>query len=181
MKLKNEKYNNYMLIIFNQPADEEGFVKPTGNELTVIGDTDTVKYYYDDNKIIYTFESKEKSENIKEYLGLMMEDLKIEHILIPYNEKDISLFLPKHVTNHLFNTYEDKEDILKEGFDDEEFDEKIRRAQDFFMMLEDADTMLIPNPKRKKSIDEVLDKILDYGLESITKEEKEVLKIYSNQ
>lgn len=181
MNIKNNNYNSYMLIIFNQPADEEGFIKPTGNELTVIGDTDTVKYYYDNNVIIYTFESKEKCEDIKEYLGLMMEDLEIQHILIPYNEKDLNLYLPKHVTKHLFNTYKEKEDILTEGLDMDDINDKLKTAQEFFMMLEDNDEMLIPNRKKRKSLDEVLDKIVDYGMESITKEEKEILKIYSNQ
>lgn len=183
MDLKNKNYNSYMLIIFNQPADEEGFIKPTGNELTVIGDTDTVKYYYDNNKVIYTFNSKEKCEDIKEYLGLMMEDLEIEHILIPYNEKDISLYLPKHVTKHLFNTYKEKEDILTEDMDVDDFNDKIKKIQEFFMTLDDDDTdeMLIPNRNKRKTLDEVLDKIVDYGMDTITEDEKEILKIYSNQ
>ena len=177
-----------VLVIFNRSTDEEGFVKPTAQELTILANTSEVKYHYDENISMYTFESNDKFENIRETLGFMLEDLDIHHILIPYDEKQINVFLPKHITKHMFNNYENKEDIYEETMslqENEEFNEKLKSVQDFFIELEydDEEDDLLSKIKtnNKKTIDEILDKIIEHGVNSIDEDEKTILSEYSNK
>lgn len=180
--------SKYVLVIFNRSTDEVGFVKPTAQELTILANTSDVKYYYDENISMYTFDTNEKFENIKETLGFMLEDLDIHHILIPYDEKQINVFLPKHITKHMFNTYENKEDIYEETMslqENEEFNSKLKNAQEFFLELEydeEEDGLLSKiTSNNKKTIDEILDKIIEHGINSIDEDEKIILNEFSNK
>lgn len=186
---KKEKHNNYMLMIFNQSTNEEDFVKPTATELTVIANTDKVKYYLDDSISMYTFETEEMPEQLEGYLSDMFKDLQIHHLLIKYDENNVNINLPSELSKCLFNEHEDKVDIYTENIslqENIEFNEKLKNIQGLFMKIddEDDDGELSINQirlNRKKSIDEILDKVIDYGINSITEEEKEILNNYSNR
>jgi hypothetical protein len=182
--LKNN--NKFILIILNQSTDEESFVIPNAEEITLCAETDNIKYYFNDSVSIYTFETKKDFKYLKDSLGWLFEDLEIEHILLPYDEDTMNIFLPKHVTKHIFPTYNFRSslsDSIQPLNDDESFKDFIE-SQGFLSDYDDDDEDeidIIFKQIRKKKIplNQILDKIVDYGINTLTEEEKRTLKTYS--
>ena len=183
--LKNN--NKFILIILNQSTDEESFVIPNAEEITLCAETDNIKYYFNDSVSIYTFETKKDFKYLKDSLGWLFEDLEIEHILLPYDEDNMNIFLPKHVTKHIFPTYNSRSS-LSDSFqplnnDDESFKEFIE-SQGFLSDYDDDDEdeidILFKQIRKKKiPLNQILDKIVDYGINTLTEEEKKILQTYS--
>lgn len=183
-----KKLNNFMLIILNQPTDEESFVIPNAEEITLVADTNNVRYYFNETVSIYTFETQKDANYLKDSIGLLFEDLEIEHILLPYQEDAMNIFLPNHVTKHIFPSYNIRKNIISDGIlfkKDEDFLDKFKEVQEFLTNIDDeddddiADILIRQKQKNTISLDKILDKILECGVNSLTEEEKEILQKYS--
>jgi hypothetical protein len=187
MDINMESKNKFIVIILNQSTDEESFVIPNAEEITLCAETDNIKYYFNDSVSIYTFETKKDFKYLKDSLGWLFEDLEIEHILLPYDEDNMNIFLPKHVTKHIFPTYNSRSS-LSDSFqplnnDDESFKEFIE-SQGFLSDYDDddedeIDTIFKQIRKKKIPLNQILDKIVDYGINTLTEEEKRTLQTYS--
>lgn len=182
--LKNN--NKFIVIILNQSTDEESFVIPNAEEITLCAETDNIKYYFNDSVSIYTFETKKDFKYLKDSLGWLFEDLEIEHILLPYDEDNMNIFLPKHVTKHIFPTYNSRSslsDSIQPFDDDEESFKEFIESQGFLSDYDDdedeIDILFKQIRKKKIPLNQILDKIVDYGINTLTEEEKRTLQTYS--
>ena len=198
MKPTNFKY---ILFVFAKSKNQDDFVTEIAEEIAVITKSTNIKFYYGPEASVYTFSTTDTLKDIKEYLDIILSESKSTYFLLPYETDKLSFSLPDDISSHLFN---DKlSDIEKTGLNleskewsesdfkklDEEMFEKFLNV--FSENDEDDDDIskLIKRTKEVKVNDfvsedqfnEILSKISDKGIASLSERELSLLNKYSNQ
>ena len=122
----------------------------------------------------YTFSSEEKIEKLKDVFDILLGSMGIVYFMMPYEPDKMSYWLEPEVENYLFHTDKKTEKPLL----DNEITLKVQNL--LFGDPDLEDKVLKPKPK-KLTLDNLLDKIIDCGKDSLTKEEKEMLNEYSKK
>ena len=176
-----ERKINYTLIVLDKGKEKD--VIEIAEDISVVANTETVKYFFNDTHHIYTFKTDESFEVLKEWSEMILGYQTKGYLLLPYEMTNSSILLPKSIKEHLFDGNEvkvDENDMV------EKMNEKLRDEFSYMFkempIFDDEDEISkIRNQKRKKSLNEILDKIYDKGMNSISEEEKEILTQISNQ
>ena len=176
-----ERKTNYTLIVLEKGKEKD--VIEIAEDISIVADTETVKYFFNDTHHIYTFKTDESFGILKEWSEMILGDRAEGYFLLPYEVTNSSILLPKSVKEHLF---ESDEEEIEENNVVEKMNEKLREEFGYMFkempIFDDEDEISkIRNQKRKKSLNEILDKIYDEGVDSISNEEKEILTQISNQ
>ena len=117
----------------------------------------------------------------------------IMYVLLPYTSDNLSYGLPEKISKHLFNdgisdfmseksnNSESNEFEVRKMIQDEIKESFMLNIEDFdFDYDEEDDIEKIKNKTRSPSLDELLDKIKEKGLNSLTEKELSQLNKYSN-
>jgi hypothetical protein len=178
------------MFLFGGHQKQDKFVEFIANELALVAHSDIVKFYYGENSSIFTFKSEETIEEVDEFLNIVFNGADLVYILLPYLNDKMSFKLNEDICKHLFDldnresmsgfspkAQESQIDELKNlknelnftnSFDDEAYED------------DDEDEMvMLKNKKKEPSIDEMLDKISEKGLSSLTETERGLLEKYS--
>jgi hypothetical protein len=145
----------------------------------------SIKYFYGEQTILITFETKLGFDKVKNLFDSILADLSITYILTPIKPDKMSYWLPKEYEQHLFGT-----DLCKTN--DEYTEEEQKMVQDAMYMsmdepIDDLKMERISIDIKKKlfgepkipTLDELLDKINVSGMSSLTADEKNLLTEYS--
>jgi hypothetical protein len=169
----------YLLTIFIEHDNQELFVQSVGKEISSITGKGGVKYFFGPQTALFTFETKLSFENVKTFFDSILSDLSIAHVLVPVKTDKMSYWFEKEHEKLLFGT-----DIcaVNEELTEEE-EEEMREAIlcDLSKIFEKE--IIEQNKKVQKvipTLDDLLDKINETGINSLTTEEKDLLKKYSN-
>jgi len=172
----------YLLNVFIAHPNQEQFVESLAMEISQLTKINGVKYYYGPQAAVYTFETKTSFENVKSFFDAILGDLSITHILVPIKTDKMSYWLEKEHEKHLFGT-----DICKTN--QEYSEEEQKQLQDQLFLNSEMDEeeneiekIIRNNEKKSKNVptlDDLLDKINQNGISSLTKTEKELLNQYS--
>ena len=165
----------YLLFIFGY-ANEE-FVLETLADLEKI--SDDIRFFTGDGYGIYHFESKDVAEDISNTLSEELSDT-IQ-----------SMFVFSLEGEHAVEMDEELKDVFLDAkFDNRNIDEKLGKIEEKYQnIIDEADEDkigIIPLkellrrhldslPERPLTVDDMLDKILEKGLESLTKRERDFL------
>ena len=176
---KRQHNMKYLLTIFIEHHNQELFVQSVGKEISTITSKVPVKYFFGEQAALFTFETKLSFENVKPFFDSILSDLSITHILVPIKTDKMSYWFEKEQEKLLFGT--DICTINQELSEEEE--EEMREAilGDLSKIFEKE--IIEQNKKVQKiipTLDDLLDKINVSGLNSLSKEEKNLLKQYSN-
>jgi len=179
----------YLLFVFAKHKDQESFVKILAEEIVGVIDTTDIKFYYGDESAVLTFNTKESIENVKDFFLDTLGASGIVYFLAPYEPDKMSYWLDRKIEKHLFdsdkrsdiveNTLEEQVEVQKLIFGDLE-----KGLDSLIQDIEDEDVDEIKQLKSKpkvKTVDELLDKILDCGYESLTEKELTLLNQYSKK
>ena len=162
----------YLLTIFIAHNEQELFVKSVAQEISLICNKTGIKYFFGEQTAIFTFETKNSFVDTKNFFDSILGDLSITHILVPIKTDKMSYWFEKEHEELLFGTNLCKEN---EVFSREE-QEELRDS-----MIANIDEMKDYKPKKIiPTLDELLDKINVSGMGSLTNDEKNLLKQYSN-
>jgi len=173
----------YLLTIFIEHKDQESFVKSVGREIQDIAKTSAIKYFFGPQAAIFTFETKTSFVDVKEFFDNILSDLSITHILVPIKTDKMSYWFEKEHEKHLFGT-----DVCttNEEFSMEEQNDMIDAMYGGLNSFMDKDIsiknifdMIDNQPQEVPTLDDLLDKINNSGFDSLTKDEKDLLKQYS--
>ena len=177
---------NYLLNVFIQHDKQEMFTHSLATEIRdSIPVGSSIKYFYGEQTILITFETKLGFDKVKNLFDAILGDLSITYILTPIKPDKMSYWLPKEYEQHLFGT-----DLCKTN--DEYTEEEQKMVQDaMYMSMEDPiddlkmerisidiKKKLFGEPKIP-TLDELLDKINVSGMSSLTADEKNLLTEYS--
>ena len=169
---------DFILFVFGKHKNQEQFVDVVCDNLSQSIRPDSIKYYYGDESLIITFNSGKNFSDIKDLVGKIFGNKNIEYILLPYTTDNMSVGMNGDVYNNLFTkeTYTDNSVI---------FDIKPNANQDEFLeifkdIFEEYDNVTLPRLKPKqKTLNEILDRIIEVGFDNLTQDEKDQLSKYS--
>lgn len=145
--------------------------------LSPLVDSQTLKYQYTKGVLIFHFASEMDMKDIHEFLEITSYELYDSFILSEFNDK-VSVFMPQDYVDHLFNLEDNNE--INEGnmvlvpknniqhIDEDEDEEFVA------LLLDEVKRQLKP-----PSLDQLLEKIKNKGIESLTPFEKGTLEKYS--
>ena len=180
----------YLLTVFIAHQNQDLFAQSVAMEISQLTKVNGVKYHYGPQAVIYTFETKTKFETVKSFFDTILGDLSITHILVPVKTDKMSYWFEKQFEKHLFGpdicksneeySKEEQEMLQDQMFggrnifddidEDDEDEDEIQKIVKKSMEVE----------RKSPSLDDILDKINEKGMSSLTKIEKDLLKQYSN-
>jgi hypothetical protein len=166
----------YFLTVFGDFKD-----KKTCQEMAVIitpiVDSPQLKFQYSKGTVLFHFGTILEQTEIYDFLDFALEKFSNAFILTEFNDK-VSVKLPDGAKEHLYNL-EDTTD----GVDILELD--LNEIMDELTTSEDDDEFVallleeIKKKVKKPTLDQLLDKIKEAGVDSLTAFEKGVLENYS--
>ena len=186
----------YILFVFAKNDNPKEFTEQIAEELCVISDTPNLNFYFGPESSVFTISTLDSHQDVKDYVDMILGVGDIMYVLLPYTSDNLSYGLPEKISKHLFN--DGISDFMSEKPNNsytEEFEvrkmiqDKIRDTFDLnienfdFEYDEDdewTDIDEIKNKQRAPSLDELLDKIKEKGLNSLTEKELLQLNKYSN-
>jgi hypothetical protein len=166
----------YLLTVF--------FEKTTPQELTKIAlglapmvDSFDIKYsMVGNNASIFQFNSEVESENLQDFIVGLLYEFSDTFVLTDITDKN-SVKMTENLSQYLLDT-NGKEVVINESFknllDEENMHEN---AQEFISILLEEIENVAPRP----SLNDILDKIVDRGMDSLTELEKQYLDEYSKK
>jgi hypothetical protein len=170
--------NNYLLTIIGEFQTKE-MCKSIALSLTPIVDSPSLKFHYGKNVLVFHFSSEVSQVEITDYIQGILFGISDFFILNKMTE-DVSVLMPQDVSTHLFDLEtvgEDVDTILDMN--------RIKNNLDFMEQEEDdLVASLLDEIREKKlfnkpSLDQLLDKVLNDGIESLSRYEKDILETYS--
>jgi hypothetical protein len=185
----------YILFVFAKNDNPKEFTEQIAEELCVISDTPNLNFYFGPESSVFTISTLDSYEDVKDYVDMVLGVGEIMYVLLPYTSDKLSYGLPEKISKHLFN--DGISDFMSGKFNNSEPNEfevrkmiqdKIRdtfnlNIENFdFEYDEDewSDIDEIKNKQRSPSLDELLEKIKEKGLNSLTEKELIYLNKYSN-
>ena len=184
----------YILFVFAKNDNPKEFTEQIAEELCVISDTPNLNFYFGPESSVFTISTLDSYEDVKDYVDMILGIGEIMYVLLPYTSDKLSYGLPEKISKHLFN--DGISDFMSEkslGSEPNEFEvrkmiqEQIRdnfnlniENFDFDYDEEEDDIQEIKNKQRSPSLDELLEKIKEKGLNSLTEKELSQLNKYSN-
>ena len=185
----------YILFVFAKNDNPKEFTEQIAEELCVISDTPNLNFYFGPESSVFTISTLDSYEDVKDYVDMILDIGDIMYVLLPYTSDKLSYGLPEKISKHLFN--DGISDFMSEkslGSEPNEFEvRKIIQEQirdNFNLNIENfdfeydedewSDIDEIKNKQRSPSLDELLEKIKEKGLNSLTEKELSQLNKYSN-
>jgi hypothetical protein len=172
---------NYLLTVIGSFETESEYSK-IAMSLTPIVDSPNLKFQFRPGLLLFHFESDISKIDIYAYVAGILCDITDTFILTEIND-NITLCFPKETNDHLMDLETTGKDIdihlssnnSKPNMDFTDFDED----DDFISILLDEREKFIN--KVKPSLDQLLDKILKSGFDSLSNDEKNILESYSKK
>jgi len=190
MSIENSN-ETYLLFVFGDFTSDYK-VNQVGKSVILASTDETIKYIYGSYHMIIKINTDIPFDEFKKFIYESLKEDKYEYFLMPMSEKT-SAKLPKELADNLFDLEEDNENVnlmlnvpeMEVKQDDEELDriiEYFTKELDFtFDMEEDeeVDPMLVDNSL--PSMDDILDKLVENGPDSLTLDERKLLDRYANE
>ena len=165
----------YLLTIFGDFKNNE--CEEIARSMEPLIDSTHLKFQYRNGVILFHFASEILMSDIYEFLELNAYEMYDSFILSEYNDK-VSVFMVDDMKEHLFDLEnESKSEITIELTPNNRFENIYDDEEE-----DDIVTLLLNEVKKNlklPSMDELLDKINEHGVESLTSYEKATLDNYS--
>ena len=166
----------YLLTVFGDFKNEKT-CQEMAISVTPIVDSPQLKFQYSNGTVLFHFASRLEQTEIYEFLEFALETFSNAYILAEFNDK-VSVKLPDSVLEHFYNLEDPTEGIDTLELDLNEIMDELTTSDDD----EEFVALLLEEVKKrvkKPSLDQLLDKIKEVGVESLTPFEKGVLENYS--
>ena len=184
----------YLLFVYGNYSNHQYVLKQIAKTIGTIACKD-VKYQFGETGAIYHFSTLEKPSKVKKTLSGSLTILSAMYFLVPFN-KNVNFYIgdPK-VENHLFTKSEETDNMsvdmdLEYNLEDMQSEMSDINMEVFMKNLSnfigvDLTQIEVDEEQveivREKTLDEILDKIGECGIESLTKTEKQLLDEYAKR
>lgn len=177
---------NYILFLFAKHEKQDMFITGIAEELSVVSDSENIKFYYGPESGIFTFQSTDDFQTIHEYMNIIFEGMSLAYFLLPFKHDTMSVGLQMDIYKHLFNE-SNGENMSGKGVSVQKMLNDKFKEVDFEKLFSELDTdeddddeiKKIKSKEPKPSLDDLLEKIKDEGMSSLTKKELSLLEKYS--
>jgi hypothetical protein len=166
----------YLLTVFGEFNNKE-IIARLGKGMAPIVDSPQLKFQYIKGAIVFHFGSEVSAEEIYDYVAGIFYGLSDAFILTEMTDKT-SVYMPENIKAHLLDLENDSDevdikiDMPRMG---KSIDDMSEMAEDFvsFLLEEMEDEVKVP------TLNQILDKISENGISSLSGFEKEILDEYS--
>lgn len=180
----------YLLFIFGNFDEFENLAEDISGQFLPAVSSSFLKFTYGQFGVVYHFRSNETFSDLKEYVNMVLNELTDQYFLIELSNKyDINM--DKKIKKDFMNIDGDnKKDEIKNITIDVDAEKEKRlnelKSLSFDFMMPIFDTKYLNNKEedviyKEPSVDEILDKITETGIESLTEEEKSILDNYGKR
>lgn len=166
----------YLLTVFGDFKNEKT-CQEMAICITPIVDSPQLKFQYSKGTVLFHFASRLEQTEIYDFLEFALERFSNAFILTEFTDK-VSVKLPESVLEHFYNLEDATEGVETLELDLNEIMDELTTSDDD----EEFVALLLEEVKKrvkKPSLDQLLDKIKEAGVESLTPFEKGVLENYS--
>jgi hypothetical protein len=183
---KPKKDPAYMLFLFGDFSDLESITQELSIQFLPFVTSPYLKYTYGEFGVVFHFRSGETFADLKEYVDMSLNEIVDQYYLMEAT-KNVDIKMDRKLKKDFLNIDgETKKEQPKTGTIDVESKVRERREElrnfTFEFMLP---TDLNFNPKKEQdylpTVDEILDKISEKGIETLTEKEKEILDNYGKR
>ena len=177
---------SYMLFIFGDFDEQENLATNLSSQLLTVVSSPFLKFTYGEYGVVFHFRSKELFSDLKEYIDMAMSEITEQYFLMEVT-KNVDIKMPRKLKKDFLNIDGEKKKENKTGEINVESKLKERREElrNFtfeFLMPTDFNQMVQNNePDYLPTVDEILDKISEQGINSLTEKEKEILDNYGKR
>jgi hypothetical protein len=188
-KKQPKKDPSYMLFIFGDFDEHENLATNLSGQLLTVVSSPFLKFTYGEYGVVFHFRSKEDFSDLKEYVDMAMSEITEQYFLMEVT-KNMDIKMPRKLKKDFLNIDDETTKIEpKNGkIDVEELKEKRKRdvkniSFDIFFPILDPNSDFNTNKEVDylPTVDEILDKISEKGIESLTEKEKEILDNYGKR
>jgi hypothetical protein len=185
----------YILFVFTKNDNPKEFTEQIAEELCVISDTPNLNFYFGPESSVFTISTLDSHQDVKDYVDMILDVGDIMYVLLPYTSDNLSYRLPKKISEHLFNdgisdfmsqkpnnSYTEEFEVRKMIQDQirDTFNLNIENFDFEYDEDEWTDIDEIKNKQSTPSLDDLLEKIKEKGLNSLTEKELSQLNKYAN-
>ena len=164
----------FLLLIIGDFSSEKVY-KDIALNIYPLVDSPQLKFQHSKGVLIFHFASEVTQEEIETYIQGILYGITNSFILTEFTDK-VSVVMPDNIKEHLINLDKSDDDVEMKISIDESFNIFEESEDDEFVAL------LLDEVKKKikkPTLDQILDKILSKGVESLSIFEKEILETYS--
>jgi hypothetical protein len=188
-KKQPKKDPSYMLFIFGDFDEHENLATNLSGQLLTVVSSPFLKFTYGEYGVVFHFRSKEDFSDLKEYVDMAMSEITEQYFLMEVT-KNMDIKMPRKLKKDFLNIDDETTKIEpKNGkIDVEELKEKRKRdvkniSFDIFFPILDPNSDFNTNKEVDylPTVDEILDKISEKGIESLPEKEKEILDNYGKR
>lgn len=177
----------YMLFMFGDFADNESFITDVSYQLITVVSSKFMKFNYGEFGMVINFRTKETFEDLKEYIDMCMNEIVEQYFLMEVTS-NTDIKMEQKLKRDFLNIDGVKKPTKTKGVSKDDLSEekkkRISGIMEFIFPLTE-DMIKFPfnreEKKEKPTVDQILDKISEKGIESLTEEEKQILDNYGKR
>ena len=178
----------YMLFIFGDFTEMENFIDDISYQLVTVVSSEFLKFNYGEFGMVLHFRANETFSELKEYIEMCLDDVVEQYFLMEATE-NVDIKMDRKLKKDFLNIDGVKIENKNKEIDVEKLNEekknKIGGMMDFLIPLSE-DMINFPMtfkrpPVLEPTVDQILEKITEKGIESLTKEEKQILDNYAKR
>ena len=184
---KPKKDPAYMLFLFGDFSDLEELTQELSIQFLPFVTSPYLKYTYGEFGVVFHFRSGETFTDLKEYVDMSLNEIVDQYYLMEAT-KNIDIKMDRKLKKDFLNIDgETKKEQPKTGTIDVELKIKERREElknftfEFMLPLDFENMTKVTQEPNEPTVDEILDKITEKGIKSLTKREKQILDEYGKR
>ena len=178
----------YMLFIFGDFTEMENFIDEISYQLITVVSSEFLKFNYGEFGMVLHFRTKETFEELKEYIDMCLEGQVEQYFLMEATE-NVDIKMERKLKKDFLNIDGVKKENKNKEVDVEKLSEEKKKRlgniMDFIIPLSEDIIEFPMKFKRpelpKPTTEQILDKISEQGIESLTEEEKQILDNYGKR
>lgn len=192
MRKKKEEMKSldkrYMLFIFGDFTEMENFIDEISYQLITVVSSEFLKFNYGEFGMVLHFRAKETFSELKDYIDMCL-DGQVEQYFLMEATENVDIKMERKLKKDFLNIDGVKKENKNKEVDveklNEEKEKRLGNIMEFILPLSEEKfefPMKFKRPESPKpTVDQILDKISEKGIESLTKEEKQILDNYATR
>lgn len=185
-KMKN-KDSQYMMFIYGDLTEHDATIDDIAYQFIAVVTSEQLKYTYGENGIVFNFRTNYDFNDLKEYIDMVFSEITEQYFLVEI-KGNLDIKMSRKLKKDFLNIDgESKKTENKNGAIDvkETKLELPKNIEPTTIRMLFPPLFGIPDmdiqQERKLSVDEILDKINESGMESLTEKEIETLNNYGKR
>jgi hypothetical protein len=176
----------YMLFLFGDFSLTESFADDISYQLISVVSSKYLKFNYGEFGMVCHFRSGETFDNLKEYTDMVLSEITEQYFLVEVGES-FDIKMDRKLKKEFLNIDGEKTENKTGSIEVNEISVKTNKKEmdNMFHMLfpiMDPNFFKTEEEKQKEpSVDEILDRISEEGVESLTEREKQILDNYGTR